>query len=485
VVGAELGGRYTLIRPIGEGGMGTVYEARHTATGRRVAVKVISSEIGEIPNVVARFEAEAKAAGAIESQHIAQVLDAGKDEATGTPFLAMEFLVGEDLGHVLKREGPLGVDLALRIVAQACVGLAKAHRAGVIHRDIKPANLFLAERDGDDVVVKLLDFGIAKIRVEEGIAERTGLTRSGAILGSPRYMSPEQARGRLALDFRTDLWSLGVVMYEALCGRTPTADVDTIGDLILTVCNESAAVVQDHAPWVRPEVADLVRRALSIDPERRFQSADEMLAAIKAILPAGAGLGVERSMIAGASEAERKTVAPRLPEAEETAPGSTQAQAQARASAARGSAPEIAAAASREPIPGAKTFGATSSDATPAPSRSRGVLIGGLAAAAAIGGVVAARLLSGSAADPATAALATAITAASATATATATAIATMTASATTTATAVPSVQVTPAATAEPTASATATAKTTRATAAPGKTAAPAVKKPYDPLKDM
>ncbi|KYF88614.1 hypothetical protein BE20_22515 [Sorangium cellulosum] len=228
-----LNGRYTLGRLIGKGGMGAVYEADDVALQRRVAVKVLSPELARGRSALGRFEREARAASAIRTEHIVRVLDADVDRATGSPFLVMELLRGEDLAHLLDRLGPLPPRLALRIVAQACVGLERAHEAGVVHRDIKPANLFLARREGGGgLVVKLLDFGVAKIRpAHDPRRDTTGLTWSGHVLGTPRYMSP-QARGIKDIDHRTDLWSLGVVLYRALAGRTPTEDVKSVGELI-------------------------------------------------------------------------------------------------------------------------------------------------------------------------------------------------------------------------------------------------------------
>src|SRR4051794_6908329 len=197
--------------------MGSVYEAEHTATGRRVAVKVITAaDLTRDSTVVTRFQREARAAGAIDTQHITQVLDAGVDSADGRPFLVMEYMTGEDLQHVIKRIGPLSPDVALRVVAQACLGLQKAHEAHVVHRDIKPANLFLAKRDAGEIIVKLLDFGIAKVKMEQaqGNADDAGLTKTGSMIGSPLYMSPEQARGDVKnIDHRTDIWSMGIVLY--------------------------------------------------------------------------------------------------------------------------------------------------------------------------------------------------------------------------------------------------------------------------------
>ena len=203
-LGATYADKYRIVRVLGEGAMGAVYEAQHVDTGRRLAVKVIHRELIN-DAILTRFEREARAAGAIETQHIAEVIDAGKDAASGTPYLVMEYLEGEDLQHLLERLGPLPPDLALRIAAQACLGLAKAHEVSVVHRDIKPGNIFLARREEGEIVVKIVDFGIAKIKAAQlGQGEGTGLTRTGTIVGTPLYMSPEQARGVRDLDARTD-----------------------------------------------------------------------------------------------------------------------------------------------------------------------------------------------------------------------------------------------------------------------------------------
>jgi serine/threonine-protein kinase len=266
--------------------MGSVYEARHIGTGRRVAVKVISSELIEHPGILKRFEVEARAAGAIESQHIAQVLDIGVDKDRRAPFLVMEFLVGEDIEQLTQRAGPLPHDLVTRIAAQACVGLSRAHAARIIHRDVKPANLFLAERDGGERVVKVLDFGIAKARLDDGPnAASAHLTRTGSLLGTPLFMSPEQARGSKDLDARSDLWSLGVVMYYALAGRTPHHEADALGELIINICTVEPTPLKSLAPAVPEPLAAIVRKAMRIQADERYASADEMLAALSALLP--------------------------------------------------------------------------------------------------------------------------------------------------------------------------------------------------------
>ncbi len=304
-------GKYQLGRKLGEGGMGAVWEARHRGTGRRVALKVISASLAKSAEVVGRFQREAMASGAIESQYIAQIFDTGVDPTTGSPYTVMELLDGEDLQQVIRRVGPLPTDVALRVAAQACLGLRKAHEAGVVHRDIKPANLFLARREEGAVVVKLLDFGIAKVKDEKlEVAEGGALTRSGTMLGSPLYMSPEQALGKKDVDHRTDIWSLGVVLYEALAGRPPCAHVESMGQLILALCSKPPLHIQEVAPWVPAEVAAVVHRALSGDPQYRFQSAAEMADALRALLPDG--IALSESMFVALTTDARSAVSRRL-----------------------------------------------------------------------------------------------------------------------------------------------------------------------------
>ena len=280
-----IGGKYRITELIGQGGMGTVFEAVHTGTGSRVAIKlIVSNDIKE--EVFVRFQREARAAGAIDSHHIVKIFDMGTDERSGSPYMVMERLIGEDASQLMRRVGPLAPTVACALIAQSALGLAKAHESGVVHRDIKPANLFLHDGgDHGEVVVKILDFGIAKVlmdvmqRSEEG-----GLTRTGSMLGSPHYMSPEQAQGLRSIDHRSDIWSLGVVLYKMLCGQTPHAHLQTLGQVILAICSQPSRPIQELAPWVPPEVAMIVHRALQPDPNQRFQSAYEMHAALQTVL---------------------------------------------------------------------------------------------------------------------------------------------------------------------------------------------------------
>lgn len=295
-------GRYQVIRELGKGGMGVVYEAKNIETSRRVAVKVIASALlAKGSDATARFKREAKAAGAIETQHVAQVLDAGRDAATGDPYIVMELLLGEDLKQLVERLGPLPPDLALRIAAQACVGLRAAHDSGIIHRDIKSANLVLARREGGELAVKIVDFGIAKVVVDHASQSQSAdLTNTGSVLGSPRYLSPEQGKGQRDVTPRSDLWSLGVVLYEMLTGSTPHADIEGIFAVVMAICSQPTPPVQGRAPWVSAECAAIVHRALQIDPEKRFASAGEMLDAIRALLPDGTS--IQESMLQPLSE---------------------------------------------------------------------------------------------------------------------------------------------------------------------------------------
>ena len=208
--------KYTIVRLLGKGGMGAVYEARHAKLSRRFAIKFLLPELADNREMLRRFENEAKAAGGLEHLNLAAVTDFGR-ASDGAPYLVMEFLQGEDCSKLLRRLGTLPVPRAADIVRQACRGLAVAHNVGIFHRDLKPENLFLADAgDGRDLV-KVLDFGIAKLRSADGSLA----TSTGATFGTAHYMSPEQARGASEVDQRADVWSLGVVLYEFLSGCKP------------------------------------------------------------------------------------------------------------------------------------------------------------------------------------------------------------------------------------------------------------------------
>jgi serine/threonine-protein kinase len=312
VIGTIVGQRYRIVRHVGAGGMGAVYEGLDAVTSARVAVKILTAEAAKDPTLMGRFEREARATSALATPHIVRTLDAGFDAGIQLPYLVMEFLDGEDVQQLIRRLGPLSPDLALRVVAQACLGLDRAHEARIIHRDIKPANFFLARGSGTERVVKLLDFGIAKIAREPGDGGATaGLTRTGSMLGSPLYMSPEQARGYKDIDHRSDVWSMGVVLYQALTGRTPHQDTDALGDLIIAICTEEPPTIQELAPWVPPEIAAIVHRAMRFDPDERYQGAGDMLDAIRPLL--SQGWSIDETLFRPLTDADRGLVAPLLP----------------------------------------------------------------------------------------------------------------------------------------------------------------------------
>jgi eukaryotic-like serine/threonine-protein kinase len=310
LIGATLGHRYELVRLLGQGGMGSVYEAEHRESRARVAVKVLHGHLlaadGEGPR---RFHREAEAARAIRSEHVVQVLDAGTDEATGQLYLVTEHLEGEDLQRLLDRTGALAPDAALRVAWQALAGLGEAHAAGVVHRDVKPANIFLARGPDGAVTVKILDFGIAKVRVDPlALPGAAGLTTTGGILGSPLYMSPEQVQSSRDVDHRTDLWSLGCVLYASLAGRAPHQHLASIGQLLVAICVSPAPPLAEIAPWVPPAIADVVGAALEIDPDLRYPSAAAMRDALRPLVPSGA---LDLEMLVPSGELPREVVSPR------------------------------------------------------------------------------------------------------------------------------------------------------------------------------
>jgi serine/threonine-protein kinase len=311
LIGATIAGQFTLLRKLGSGGMGSVYEARREGTPELVAVKVLHEGVVEPGSRGAsRFRREAAAAAALDGPHIVRVLDSGIDPATGAPYLAMERLEGGDLQQWIERVGPLAPGAALRVAGQALLGLARAHEAGVVHRDVKPANLFFARGGSGDVTVKLLDFGLAKILASPlSLPHTAGLTRTGEVFGSPLYLSPEQAQSTRDVDARTDLWSLGGTLYFMLAGRAPHQHVQNLRRMLIAICATAAPPLRSLAPWVSPEVAALVHRAIEIDPARRFQSAASMLEAIRVLL-GGASLDLREDMLVGAG---REGHSPALP----------------------------------------------------------------------------------------------------------------------------------------------------------------------------
>ncbi len=261
--GTLLDGKYRVDRMIGRGGMGVVVAATHIHLHQQVAIKFLHREVATNAGVVERFVREARASAQLRSEHVCRVSDVGALE-DGSPYLVMELLDGQDLASLLTQYGPIPIPTLVEYVLQSCLGVAEAHVIGVVHRDLKPANLFLTRRPDGNALVKVLDFGIAKAQADTNFS----LTQTTTILGSPGYMSPEQLRSSRDVDARSDIWALGVVLYELVCGRRPFEGT-SITELALKVAMDSAAPLP---PGLPRGFADVINRCLEKEPDRRFSN---------------------------------------------------------------------------------------------------------------------------------------------------------------------------------------------------------------------
>src|SRR5262245_17344427 len=272
--GDIIDGKYRIVRLIGEGGMGAVYEGENTRIHRRVAIKVLHAGVAEQGEAVARFEREAQAAGRIGSEHIVEVLDLGT-LPNGDRYLVMEYLDGEGLGGRIKTRGRMSAQELAPIAHQLMEGLGAAHGAGIIHRDLKTDNVFLLRsRGGKADFVKLLDFGISKFSQLSGDSGFS-MTRTGAVMGTPYYMAPEQAKGSRELDHRVDIYATGVILYEALTGQVPF-NADTFNELLFKIVLEEPRPLEQIDPTIDAGFAAIVAKAMAREPALRFQSANEM-----------------------------------------------------------------------------------------------------------------------------------------------------------------------------------------------------------------
>lgn len=283
LLGVVLAGRYQVNRKIGQGGMGAVYEATHLAIGKRVAVKVLLEKFAKREAIIARLEQEARLATSIGHEHIIDINDFGQTE-DGQTFVVMELLEGESLAECLHREHQLPEVRILTIAAQAASALAAAHGKGVIHRDVKPENLFLLKRKDEDFV-KVVDFGISKsLRSSDPDVEQSPrLTQTGMVLGTPLYMSPEQARGDDEVDAGVDIYALGVIMFEAGTGRVPFIGSNYLS-VISQVLSEEAPAPRSLRPELSEEFEAIVLRAMAKNRSDRYATAGDMLGDIQALL---------------------------------------------------------------------------------------------------------------------------------------------------------------------------------------------------------
>ena len=268
--------RYRVDRAIGTGGMGTIWEGTHLLLQRPIAIKFIEIIGPQSSTLRDRFLREARVAAAVRHRNVVDIIDFGTAE-DGRPFMVMELLRGDSLAEHLG-SGPLPLPEAVRIVARLLSGLAAVHDAGIVHRDLKPENIFLV-RDADGMFPKLIDFGVSRALDSASELESVLPTRENAIVGTPQYMSPEQARGLKAIDHRSDLWSAGVILYELLTGTLPY-DAEAIGDVIIQIATEEPPDFATLRPDLGGPVAAVIKRAMSRSPADRFPDAREMRTAL-------------------------------------------------------------------------------------------------------------------------------------------------------------------------------------------------------------
>ncbi len=267
--GTMIAGKYRVLRVVAEGGMGVIMEAENVALGQRVAVKFLLPEMVARPDVVQRFLREARAAARLRSDHVVRVFDIGTDER-GLPFMVMELLSGVDLSSEIETRGALPIAEAVGYIVDALDAIIEAHALGIVHRDLKPANIFLSGKAGGQRRVRVLDFGISK--VSDGDAPELSITSSQSMLGSPAYMSPEQVRNTKGVDARTDVWALGVILYEMLTGREAFKG-DSLGDVFAKIREEDVAPLRNDRPDVPADLASVVHACLLRDREKRMPDA--------------------------------------------------------------------------------------------------------------------------------------------------------------------------------------------------------------------
>ncbi|GMV12445.1 MAG: hypothetical protein AMXMBFR56_06690 [Polyangiaceae bacterium] len=282
-----VGGKYKLTRLLGRGGMGSVWEGVHNSLGTHVAVKFIETEFVDSHEARSRFENEARAAARLVSKHVVKVYDHGVMN-DGRPFIVMEYLAGEPLDARLSKFGRLSLQETAAIVQQVARALTKAHEVGIVHRDLKPENVFLVRDDEDGTeVAKVVDFGIAKFT--DSSSGLSSSTRTGSVLGTPYYMSPEQARGLRSVDQRSDLWSLVVIAYRCVVGALPFVG-EAVGDLLVQICVAPTPIPSQKVPGIPPAFDAWIARGLAKEPGERFQTALETADALAVL----AGIGRPR-----------------------------------------------------------------------------------------------------------------------------------------------------------------------------------------------
>lgn len=306
--GQFISGKYRLGSVLGLGAMGTVWSAYHEMLDQTVAVKLIAKEYSQSREARHRFRVEATAAAKLRSRFVVQVYDSGETDE-GLPYLVMEMLSGETLERRLEH-GPLPLEDVVRITAQVARGLSLAHQQNIVHRDLKPANIFLAHSDDDGgEVAKVLDFGIAKV---SDVNQSTSTTRTGTVLGTPQFMSPEQVRGLKSVDSRADIYSLGMVVFNMLTGKL-AYEGEAFGDLLLSICTKDLPSVNEAARWLPIALDNWYYRCCARDPEDRFQTADEAAEALLEASGLAGAIGSLNTLVAGGSGVALGTLSGSVP----------------------------------------------------------------------------------------------------------------------------------------------------------------------------
>jgi serine/threonine protein kinase len=290
--GDVVAGKYRIEKVLGAGGMGVVVAARHIQLDERVALKFLLPQALDDAEAVARFVREARSAVKIKNEHVARVTDVGTLES-GAPYIVMEYLEGGDLAAWIKQRGALPIDQAVDFVLQACVAVADAHALGIVHRDLKPANLFCVRRSDGQLSIKVLDFGISKLTTLAGTGISMAMTKTNTIMGSPLYMSPEQMQSAKGVDARTDIWALGVVLYELMAARPPFLAASVM-ELAVKIANEPAPALASFRPDVPAELEAVIVRCLQKDAGRRYRDVRELAMALLPFAPKRAKASVER-----------------------------------------------------------------------------------------------------------------------------------------------------------------------------------------------
>lgn len=287
--------------------MGVVVSAYHLHLDEHVAIKFLLPQVLADAEAVGRFSREARAAVKIKSEHVARVIDVGTLD-TGSPYMVMEYLEGEDLGALVQRHGPLAVPDAVDYVLQASEALAEAHSLGIVHRDLKPANLFLTRRADGSACIKVLDFGISKITVQGASGTDLSFTKTAVSMGSPLYMSPEQMASARDVDARTDIWALGAILFELVAGRVPF-DAETMPQLCALVLQEDPPPLRNYAPDAPAGLEEVIRKCLQKKASDRYPTVAEMAHALSRFAPKRSHLSVQRisKVLRAAGLSESKT----------------------------------------------------------------------------------------------------------------------------------------------------------------------------------